>query len=741
MRSMAPRLHSERWLPALLAVLSISACAGVRPAGQYEAAADGGPQEAGAVAQTSAPAQPPPLQPVPLWKDGKPAGEIDLAQPHDARIVVLDLGEDWTPYIFTERSNPDEKLVPQSYRATYLALARGEFPHDHHGTRAKKDRYLELYGIPPTLTLLRTRFREDVSQDCASRVDLGPLGQYERLLPYLVDGKAQRDSSQFLALERRVKEDMVKQGVDAPSKVDASRLRAADKATLKQYEKVAPTALLVRAAQARLACEGFYPPNVAYTDGALDWATSDALALFERKHMVFGWGVLGHDSVEALKQPPLEGERQAVLRVLTERGMHAGGFLEDGSPANASPAPAGANTSPAPAGANTSPAPAGANTSPAPAGANTRTDKPRTFVGADGKEHPVPNLELELEDDIVKAFGLQTPESTLAWLESLGTLSGHRLVAIEGPQPPEYYSSDMGLSVVIDRGDIWYEFPYDDQGRERFQPVQRRPTLTVYTEYLGQKIVLARYGTTVGGWRTELVDGVEMWKYKGSPVGPRVWRQIVAAPVWLAPPGTPVKTLITRDFNSKTGYSINWHELGPSYASAYGLVAAYHSRFKEGDDGEVELQGDEGIRTHGSVDYMSIMDRHSHGCHRLHNDVAVRVMSFVLAHRTHTRLGETPVVYKNTVNNNAESPADDSEYVIEIKKTGYAFRLERPVPVEVLTGHIVGRRRTPITTALPKYDETKGAYVMPDGSTVRVDRTGEITPITPAPDAGATASP
>ena len=699
---MARRAHLGPWLPRFFWVLTTVACSGMHPAAQHGAAADGGGRETEAAEQAPAPAPPRSQQSVPLWKDGKPAGEIDLAQPHDARIVVLDLGEDWVPYIFSERSSPDEAPIPQSYRATYLALARGEFPHDHHGTRAKKDRYLELYGILPTLALLRTRFREAVGQDCASKIDLEPLNQYERLLPYVDQGKAQRDSSQFLSVERRLKQPMAKQGVDAPSKLDASRLGAADKAALKQYEKLAPTALLIRAAQARLACEGFYPPKVTYTDGALDWATNDALALFERKHRVFGWGFLSHDSVEALKQPPLEGERQTVLRVLTERGMHAGGFLEDGT------------------------------------GPNPSADKPRTFRGADGNEHPVPNLEQELKEDVIKAFGLQTPEATLAWLESLGTLSGQKLVAIEGPKPPEYYSPNMDLSVVIDRGDVWYEFPYDDQGRERYQPVQRRPMLTVYTEYLGQKIVLARYGTTVGGWRSDLVDGVEMWRYKGSPVGPRVWRQIVAAPVWLAPPGTPIKTLLTRDFNSKTGYSINWHELGPSYASAYGLVAAYHSRFKEGDDGEVELQGDEGIRTHGSVDYMSIMDRHSHGCHRLHNHIAVRLMSFVLAHRPHKRVGETPVAYKNTVKNTADTPPDDTEYVIEIKKTGYAFQLEHPVPVDVLQGHIVGRRRTPITTALPKYDTTKGAYVMPDGSTVRVDRTGEITPIAaPAPAASA----
>ena len=49
--------------------------------------------------------------------------------------------------------------------------------------------------------------------------------------------------------------------------------------------------------------------------------------------------------------------------------------------------------------------------------------------------------------------------------------------------------------------------------------------------------------------------------------------------------------------------------------------------------------------------------------------------------------------------NTAET--DDSEYVIEIPKTGYVFQLERPLPVEVLQGRIRGSRRTPITAALP----------------------------------------
>src|SRR3974377_1240651 len=100
---MAPHPHTERWLPALLGVFLTSACAGPPPAGQHEAAAEAGGPETGAVAQASAPAQPRPLRPVPLWKDGKPAGEIDLAQPHDARIVLLRLGGGWVPHIFQQR--------------------------------------------------------------------------------------------------------------------------------------------------------------------------------------------------------------------------------------------------------------------------------------------------------------------------------------------------------------------------------------------------------------------------------------------------------------------------------------------------------------------------------------------------------------------------------------------------------------------------------------------------------------
>jgi hypothetical protein len=383
-----------------------------------------------------------------------------------------------------------------------------------------------------------------------------------------------------------------------------------------------------------------------------------------------------------------------VVRVLTERAMHALGVIEDGSVP--------------------------------PRSVEGGGTAPRTFRGADGVEREVPNLEADLRDRIVRALGLSTPESTLDFLEGLGELGAdsERVVAISAPELPEYYDGDMDIRVQIDRGDIWYEFPYDDEGNERAQPVQRRPRLTVFVEYRDQRIPIARFGTTIGGWRSEHVGGHTMWRYKNSPTGPRIWHQIVSAPVWMPPESTPPRDLLRRvpGRSGRDAYALNHHETGPSYASAYGLVAAYHLRFSEDAEGGFRPRGDEGIRTHGSVDYMSIMRRHSHGCHRLHNHIAVRLMSWVLAHRPHRRVGHQNTGYRRVI------PHEGHTYELTIERGGYVFDLERPVVIDVLEGRIRGDRQTPIEHPLPRYDREAGAYLTAEGGAVRISRAGVMTP-------------
>ncbi|MCB9593131.1 MAG: hypothetical protein H6719_10395 [Sandaracinaceae bacterium] len=649
-------------------------------------------------------ARPPPLaHPVPLFEDGATEREIDAATASEEGFLLLDLGEEWTPYLFTEQSNPGEERIEHAYRETYLALARGEFPSDHHGARAERDKYLELYGIMPTLGLLRERFRRVRDLECREDLDLAPLEAFDGFIRYTNNGAARTSARRFVVVERAVADYVARQHVADESALDEGRLDDREQRTLREFRENAPRVRAIRATQARLECEGYFEGKGDYISGGLDWPTHEALAEFERRHRLFGWGFIGNDTLERLRMSPLELERQAVIRILTERAVHSLGVLEDGSAEGS------------------------------------------TYRAADNTDTPIPNLEEQTRDALVQALGLTTPEATLDFLEGLGELSpgDERMVAIHAPELPPYYSSDMNIRIEIDRGDVWYEFPYDEEGRERSQPVQRRPRTSVIVRYRGQDIRVARFGTTVGGWRTEEIDGSIWWRYKNSPVGPRVWENIVSAPVWMPPPSTPSRDLVTRvpGRSGADAYRVNLHETGPSYASAYGLVAAYHRMYSEDDDGNITLRGDEGIRSHGSVDYMSIMRRHSHGCHRLHNHIAVRLMSWVLEHRNHTRVGHQQTAFHRAIEH------DGHTYQLDIERGGYVFQLEHPIRVNVLEGRIRGSRATPIETPLPRYDAELGAYVNPEGAAFTISRTGVMTPFAlpdaglPIPDGGVAVAP
>ncbi len=646
--------------------------------------------------------RPPPMaQPVAYWEDGKTDKDVDAATAALHGQLLLDIGEGWTPYLFTDGVDPEGVERPSSYRKIYLELARGGYPKNHHGERAKRDKYLELYGILPTLHVLRERFAKTRELTCLAELDLEPLNHFDGLVVYKTNESAAKQVSEVQYLRSRVNKMVEAQHVEDEQHLDVAQLDDMDRDRLTRYRRMAPEYFAMIAAQQRLKCEGYLEGKGRYLKGGLDWATHEALAEFERRHRIYSWGYLGLDTLAMLRRSPLEAERESVLRVLTERAMQAAGVLEDGSTSTIGDA-----------------------------------SKPRTYKGADGQQHPIRNLEQELRDRIIAAFGLQTPESTFAWLNTIGELpkGESRLVAIKGVELPEYYDGDMQLTLEYDRGDVWYDFPYNDQGRELPQPVERRPRVTIFTQYNGQRIPIARYGTTIGGWRSEQVGEHVMWKYKGSPPGPRAWSRIVGAPVWLPPDGTPPRDLLRRRDERKPGeskFEVNYHETGPSYASAYGLVAAYHLKFLERADGEIKLGGDEGIRTHGSVDYMSIMRRHSHGCHRLHNHIAVRLMTFVLAHRPHKRIGQQPVAFTKLIEHEGE------KFTMEIAEGGYVFELNKPIIVNVLEGRIRGSLQQPIEIPIPKYDEDIGAYVTADGGAIQVRGNQLISvPLPVRPDAG-----
>jgi hypothetical protein len=679
-------------LLAPLVVLAAVSCKKSEPApqpvtqkGEAEPTPTGGPS----------PTQPhvPMGQPVEFWQHGKTERMIDGALA-ERQYLVLDLGEAWTPYLFADATKLDGTPVSSGYKDTYLALARGEYPNNLHGERARDDKYLELFGILPTLDVVRARTVATSKLECTKDIDLSPLANYAGMETYTSNVVSRKVASDFAMQKARVTALLSSQHVDTVEQLDLEPLSKRDRDIVAKYSAQVPIRIAHEAVQKRLKCEGYLAGRGKVLPGVLDWATHEGLAEFERRNRVFSWGFIGKDSLVPLRMLPMEADREGLLRVLTERAVHAAGVIEDGS-------------------------------------TTTLADgQPRVWRDVQGKEHPIPNLVGALRDELIDAFGLQTPDSTLAFLQGLGELpaDGHRYAAIKLPALPEYYSARMELTVDYDRGDVWYDFPFDAKGQEISQPVYHRPNVTIAVNYAGQKIPLARFGTTIGGWRTENVNGIPMWKYKESPAGPRAWEEIVAAPVWLPPDSTPAEDLLAknpdRERPNDPEFVVNYHETGPSYASAYGLVAAYHREFFKRADGSVILGRDQGIRTHGSVDYMSIMRRHSHGCHRLHNHIALRLMSFVLAHRPHEHLGQESLGFKKALY------VENKSYLMDIRQGGYVFKLETPLFVNVEEGRIRGQVKRAIDFAIPKWNVDANAYVMPDGSKVAVkgDKLVQLSP-------------
>jgi hypothetical protein len=372
-------------------------------------------------------------------------------------------------------------------------------------------------------------------------------------------------------------------------------------ADYRRYEHERVPVDAVRELVEHLRCEGLLPER--FTDGVFDGHLVDALIVFQRRHMVTNAGFVDTPTREAFLQDSREADFATLLRVLRERVVDATGLIEDGSAAHAWGTVMGHKLD---------------------------TAEFQMDAGHDAAPNAAPDLISPATEAAAQALGWTDAEAATRALGQLLT-HGHAQVAVRLPPLPEYHGGEMALRAEIHRGDVYYDYPYTNTGAQIHQPTAQRPVFTLYVTHEGQEIALARWATTIGGWKTERTPGGGVgMSYKESPVGQRIMRDIIASPAWLPPPSTPNEDMVRRV--PGVGYRANNALFGPSYRSAYGMVMLMHHRVMptraEGDPPRIH---DEGIRTHGSVSYRSIVRGTSHGCHRLYNHLAVRLASFVLA--------------------------------------------------------------------------------------------------------------
>ncbi len=588
-----------------------------------------------------------------LILDGTTEKYISRAQALHDGYTVVNFRDDWTPYLFAQHYDSAGRPLENRYRPIYIGLANDLTDGDGRPLEDNEDNYLEVFGIPPSLSVIQKRFLGDKAKTCYDDIDFDLIGRVSSMT--YKDKARNKKLSDAKAVKAELAAAAKKAGFSENSEGFA-KLAEADpsyKAKVAEYEDLSGEFRALTEVEKRLLCDGHTAKRFGHKDGQLDHGLRLSVRRFQRKHMIYEHTNLRGVTMKTLALKPIVTNYQAFSRAVTERVVEATSILEDGSA--------------------------------------SRKGELDTFMGADGKTYQVRNLVDEFTEATLKGIGADSPEAAQAFFERRKPEEFKWLtVGVKMPEYPEYYSKNMQLSVYVDQGDIWFDPPWNDKGKKIAQPRPHMPSLTVYTEYMGKKIRLVRLPTTIGGWRDELSsNGYEYYRYKGSEAGSRVIRKVIAGPVWVAPQTTPLRSLAKRRYINGTSQGIvNYDEMGPGYLSSYGLVAGYF--VIPGKDAKSDV--DHGIRAHGSSDFMSIFspERYSHGCHRLVNHKAVRMYGFMLNHRNKVIDGD------QKMNHQRQFLYKDAVYEIRMPSRGFQYTLDPPIPVTVNSGNIKGHAQKPI---------------------------------------------
>jgi hypothetical protein len=638
------------------------------------------------------------------FENGKPQGLLCPAQARARGLTIVDLSDSWTPAVFQAgplyvppepvvapdgsdtvagsapatgatanagqlRGSAGETLATPAapaeaapaapavpvidtpdYHETYVALANEHF--DKAGADAEMaadDRYLELYGVFPSLSILRKRFASDERYACHDAIDDSALPALSGVMWEEKGTAAQMRQRQAQWLRASLERQRTLRKLETLE--DLARVSKPFRLSVARLERMETTLAAITATEAHLVCDGLL--HKKRLDGVFDWHTGDAIGLFQRRNFVVANGQLDEPTRAALATDARELDFRDALRVLRERVIDTTGLLADGSAQNHPLPILGRMIDPPAMHAvpGHKPLPNGAPDLVSPA-----TEAAARHLGW---------TDIEGVRSFLAAYGEHTPETFL--------------VAVELPAVPDYYTDHMDLRVEIDRGDVWYD------ARPMHRKVARRPALILWARVDGKDLALVRWPTTIGGWEKErLPNGAVVDRFKESDVGPRIWRDMYAAPAWFPPPNTPDDDLVRRHWNGR--YSLKLDSFGPGYRSAYGLAMFVHHAVVPVRGG-VRLD-DNQIRTHGSASYQSIVRGTSHGCHRLFNHHALRMASFVIEHRQHNRHGEEVRNYERVVQKGGYR-------VIRLRSRGYRFELTPPIPVEVSKGRVLSARKAP----------------------------------------------
>jgi len=317
-------------IPFFLSLTLAAACAGgATPGAAARSTPDPTPAEAGGGGSEDAPAEGRSRErisrgDIPSFAEGSQRGMVDRPLAAERGLTLVELGESWTPRVF--RDDPDLGAAGrQPYRRRFVRLAN----QDTRRARWRpEDRYLELYGIFPTLDVLRRELADEERHRCHDAVDEAPIEALERTMrPRALHRRRARRASW---IERRLERVAQRRRLSSIDELADDRRFGRQLERLREMqEKMAA----IVAVQEHLRCEGLL--NERAEDGALDAWTGRALRAWQRKHMIVSrGGRLDEATRQSLTMDSRELDFLSLLRALRERVVSATGLLEDGSASN-----------------------------------------------------------------------------------------------------------------------------------------------------------------------------------------------------------------------------------------------------------------------------------------------------------------------------------------------------------------------------------------------------------------------
>ena len=104
---------------------------------------------------------------------------VDAQAIESVGYTIVDLTDDWTPYIFAEQHTPEGALLPNRYRRVFLGLANDKLDSDGEPLADDEKNYLELYGVFPALSVLRERFVQGAAHPCHDQESVAVLEAVE----------------------------------------------------------------------------------------------------------------------------------------------------------------------------------------------------------------------------------------------------------------------------------------------------------------------------------------------------------------------------------------------------------------------------------------------------------------------------------------------------------------------------------------------------------------------------------